>query len=71
MDPTRKWNFTINLSAVNFDNLNVALYSGLGGSSNSGGVESVPHLNASSTEYRRQASKYKDAQATLNNENNT
>lgn len=35
----------------------ITLYSGRGGSSSSGGVDSVPHRKANSTEYRRHASK--------------
>lgn len=49
----------------------LTLYRGRGGSNSSGGVDNVPHRNANSTEYRLHASKYNDAQATLNRENKT
>lgn len=47
------------------------MYNGLGGSNSSGGVDNVPQRKANSTEYLRHASKYNEAHATLNNENNT
>lgn len=45
--------------------------SGRGDSVQSGGTQKAPHWFESSTVQRRQASKYKDAQATMNNEKMT